>query len=172
VSDEGRVVSEVERVTGEVDVTLCRGLHPTRWQYAATSSPCHECRVGAEQIEPLIVERERAAQAEALREAAEEFDGPVSPLHIMGAAAALRERATRIAQDAPESTTDEREWHEGGDGHGYVYQYIGPIHYLCECGEYFLNRERWLAHKPEGAHTAPRDAAELLGRIERLEGSS
>ena len=42
---------------------------------------------------------------------------------------------------------DAREWHEGGDGHGYGYQYIGPIHYLCECGDYFLNRERWLAHK-------------------------
>lgn len=40
-----------------------------------------------------------------------------------------------------------REWFEGGDGHGYVYQYIGPIHYLCECGDYFLNRGRWIAHK-------------------------
>lgn len=40
-----------------------------------------------------------------------------------------------------------REWFEGGDGHGYVYQYIGPIHYLCECGDYFLGREGWLAHK-------------------------
>lgn len=43
----------------------------------------------------------------------------------------------------------EREWFEGGDGHGYVYQYIGPIHYLCECGDHFLNRERWIAHKEQ-----------------------
>lgn len=49
-------------------------------------------------------------------------------------------------KDAPPS---EKEWFEGGDGHGYRYQYIGPIHYLCECGDYFLNRERWLAHKTE-----------------------
>ena len=42
---------------------------------------------------------------------------------------------------------DAPKWHEDGDGHGYVYQYIGPIHYLCECGDCFLNRERWLAHK-------------------------
>jgi hypothetical protein len=41
----------------------------------------------------------------------------------------------------------EKEWFESDDGHGYRYQYIGPIHYLCECGQYFLNRERWLAHK-------------------------
>lgn len=38
-------------------------------------------------------------------------------------------------------------WYESGDGHGYVYQYIGPIHYLCECGDQFLNRDRWIAHK-------------------------
>lgn len=42
------------------------------------------------------------------------------------------------------------EWYDGGDGHGYRYQYIGPIHYLCECGDYFLNRQRWLVHKREG----------------------
>lgn len=41
----------------------------------------------------------------------------------------------------------EKEWHEGGDDHGYRYQYIGPIHYLCECGACFLNRDRWIAHK-------------------------
>lgn len=41
----------------------------------------------------------------------------------------------------------ETEWFEGGDGHGYVYQYIGPIHCLCECGDQFLNRDRWIAHK-------------------------
>ncbi len=41
------------------------------------------------------------------------------------------------------------EWYESGDGHGYVYQYIGPVHYLCECGASFLNRDRWLAHKKE-----------------------
>lgn len=44
-------------------------------------------------------------------------------------------------------TAGEREWHEGGDGHGYRYQYIGPIHYLCECGDHFLNRDRWMFHK-------------------------
>lgn len=39
------------------------------------------------------------------------------------------------------------EWFDGGDGHGYVYQYIGPIHYLCECGGSFLNRDSWMLHK-------------------------
>lgn len=38
-------------------------------------------------------------------------------------------------------------WHEGGDGHGYGYQYIGPIHYLCECGRHFLNRDGWSTHR-------------------------
>lgn len=47
----------------------------------------------------------------------------------------------------------EHEWFEGGDGHGYVYQYIGPIHYLCECGAYFLNRDGWMFHK--GAESKP-----------------
>lgn len=48
-----------------------------------------------------------------------------------------------------------QQWFEGGDGHGYVYQYIGPIHYLCECGDYFLNRERWLTHKAEATRVTP-----------------
>lgn len=43
--------------------------------------------------------------------------------------------------DAPEH------WHEGGDGHGYGYQYIGPIHYMCECGQHFLDREGWRRHR-------------------------
>lgn len=46
-----------------------------------------------------------------------------------------------------ETQQAESEWFEAGDGHGYRYQYIGPIHFICECGDYFLNRERWLAHK-------------------------
>jgi hypothetical protein len=50
-----------------------------------------------------------------------------------------------------------RAWHEGGDGHGYVYQYIGPIHYLCECGDSFLNRDRWIAHKAVAAFIAKQD---------------
>ena len=50
---------------------------------------------------------------------------------------------------------DEEEWYESGDGHGYVYQYIGPIHYLCECGDHFLNRERWLAHKTGNPRVIP-----------------
>lgn len=62
------------------------------------------------------------------------------------------------------------EWHEGGDGHGYVYQYIGPIHYqyigpihyLCECGGHFLGRAGWIAHKA----TAP-----LIARAESAEAA-
>jgi len=30
--------------------------------------------------------------------------------------------------------------------HGFLYQDIGPIHYVCHCGEHFLNRERWAVH--------------------------
>lgn len=49
----------------------------------------------------------------------------------------------------PKAETEHpEEWgFEGGDGHGYRYQYIGPIHYLCECEAYFLNRDGWIAHK-------------------------
>lgn len=57
----------------------------------------------------------------------------------------------------------EHEWFEGGDGHGYVYQYIGPIHYLCECGAYFLNRDGWMFHK--GAESALADAAERIDAL-------
>lgn len=57
------------------------------------------------------------------------------------------------------------EWYEGGDGHGYRYQYIGPIHYLCECGDAFLNRDRWIAHKAVAA------AAPLIRRAINDPGS-
>lgn len=50
-------------------------------------------------------------------------------------------------EHSAEKDAPEYEWFDGGDGHGYVYQYIGPIHYLCECGGYFLNRDGWMFHK-------------------------
>lgn len=54
--------------------------------------------------------------------------------------------------------TSEPPWHEGGDGHGYGYQYIGPIHYLCECGDHFLNRDGWMFHKGvESVRVTPPD---------------
>ena len=60
-----------------------------------------------------------------------------------------------MTDPTPTTEKDAAEWYESGDGHGYRYQYIGPIHYqyigpihyLCECGAYFLNRGGWLAHK-------------------------
>lgn len=52
-----------------------------------------------------------------------------------------------MSHNSPEDASEH--WHEGGDGHGYGYQYIGPIHYLCECGAHFLDREGWRTHRSD-----------------------
>lgn len=88
----------------------------------------------------------------------------------MGEAPDLREQEDCPSPEACDRACDQHgtaetdapvEWFEGGDGHGYVYQYLGPIHYLCECGEHFLNRERWLAHKAEAAFWLAQEAGDL-----------
>ena len=34
----------------QVAAAICRGAHPTRWDYRATSSPCSQCVAGAESV--------------------------------------------------------------------------------------------------------------------------
>lgn len=42
-------------VPDEMARDLCRALHSTRWQYAATASPCDECVKGADGLRTALL---------------------------------------------------------------------------------------------------------------------